>query len=78
METKRPELEALVRTYHGTKRKVGEILLSKGDTLVRGIPDIPKSTVWLIRKQILEEFRKILGVNKPFKDLELPTTLSHS
>jgi hypothetical protein len=54
------ELDALIKTWHGAKRIVGEILLKKPDATVREFPGVPKSTAGRVRKVVLDEFRRIL------------------
>jgi len=52
------QLRALVKTWHGTKRRIGEILLNSPDTAVREFPGIPKTTAAKVRAVVLTEFKK--------------------
>ena len=60
VQRKLPVLEALVQTWHGAKRAVGEALLKDPNTAVRDIPGVPRSTAARVRQAVLIEFRKII------------------
>lgn len=60
VQRKLPVLEALVQTWHGAKRAVGEALLKDPNTAVRDIPGVPRSTAARVRRGVLIEFRKIM------------------
>jgi hypothetical protein len=54
-------LEALVRTWFGAKRAVGEAILKNPECTVRDIPGVPKSTAARVRKAVIVEFRAAIG-----------------
>ena len=54
------ELHALVATWRGAQRKVGEALLD-GALTVREVPGVSKSTAHRVRKVVLEAFRKVVN-----------------
>jgi hypothetical protein len=54
----RPALEALVRTWRGTQRLVGEAVLNGKTT--REVPGVPQKTAQRVRLVVLEAFRKHL------------------
>ncbi len=60
VQRKLPLLEALVQTWHGAKRAVGEALLKDPNTALRDIPGVPRSTAARVRQAVLIEFRKIM------------------
>ena len=60
VQRKLPVLEALVQTWHGAKRAVGEALLKNPDTTVRDIPGVPRSTAARVRQAVLAEFRAVI------------------
>jgi hypothetical protein len=59
MEAHRPTLEALVATWRGDQRKVGEAMLRPGFK-VTGVPGVDKSKVSRIRQVVLKAFRNHL------------------
>ncbi len=52
-------LQPLIAQWHGSKRKVAEAMLLP-DFTVRGVPGVDKSTVFRLRKIILENFKSFL------------------
>jgi hypothetical protein len=61
-----PVLEALVRSWFGAKRAVGEALLENPESTVRDIPGVPKSTAARVRQAVLAEFRAV--VDSPLEE----------
>jgi hypothetical protein len=54
------QLQALVATWHGQKRLVGEAMLLPGFT-VRDVPGVSKSTVARVRQAVLKEFKSFIS-----------------
>jgi hypothetical protein len=70
------QLQALVATWRGQKRLVGDAMLRPGFN-VRNVPGVPKSTAARVRQAVLKEFKafiskrtyKIVGTNGQLRDI---------
>jgi hypothetical protein len=58
-EDHRPALQALVATWRGDQRKVGEAMLKSG-FIVRGVPGVSKSTVSRIYPVVVRAFKALI------------------